>query len=261
MADTTLPGLFQSGDHASRPAASAVGSGALYACTTHNLIYQSDGSSWTTWWTGAGAADILDFATAETDDTLVLAPDGAGGVEFRAEAGGGGGGITQAYVGYNTVGGSTEQATNDRQIIQKITLANDCLLTDIEVYVQEHAAGFNASSMTFGLWADSAGAPTELLTYGSQMRSFIPDTVSGSSGPARWFGHAIGRWCAAGDYWIGFGATVQAELDFFYDATGTSKWWDKGGNAFVTDAPAASGTTYALNSATKTYSVRANTIR
>lgn len=37
-------------------------------------------------------ADILDLPTVETDDTLVLAPDGAGGVEFRAEAGGGGGG-------------------------------------------------------------------------------------------------------------------------------------------------------------------------
>lgn len=45
--------------------------------------------------TGAGAAaDILDLPTVETDDTLVLAPDGAGGVEFRAETGGGGGSLT-----------------------------------------------------------------------------------------------------------------------------------------------------------------------
>ena len=36
---------------------------------------------------GGGVADILDLSTAETDDTLVLAPDGAGGVEFREEAG------------------------------------------------------------------------------------------------------------------------------------------------------------------------------
>jgi len=39
----------------------------------------------------SGAADILDLPTAEMDDALVLAPDGAGGVEFRAETGGGGG--------------------------------------------------------------------------------------------------------------------------------------------------------------------------
>lgn len=43
---------------------------------------------------GAGATEILDIPTAETDDTLVLAPDGAGGVEFRAEVGGSGDGFT-----------------------------------------------------------------------------------------------------------------------------------------------------------------------
>jgi hypothetical protein len=41
---------------------------------------------------GAAVADILDLPTAEMTTTKVLAPDGAGGVEFRAEAGGGGGG-------------------------------------------------------------------------------------------------------------------------------------------------------------------------
>jgi len=34
------------------------------------------------------AIEIANLGTAEADDTLVLAPDGAGGVEFRAEAGG-----------------------------------------------------------------------------------------------------------------------------------------------------------------------------
>lgn len=41
-------------------------------------------------------ADIVDLPTAETDDTLVLAPDGVGGVEFRAEAGGSGAVATDA---------------------------------------------------------------------------------------------------------------------------------------------------------------------
>jgi hypothetical protein len=60
MADTTVPGMFATGDHASRPAAGDVGSGALYSCTDHDLIYQSDGSSWTTWATlGGGASGLL----------------------------------------------------------------------------------------------------------------------------------------------------------------------------------------------------------
>lgn len=37
------------GDHASLPAATAVPVGTLYACTTHALIYQSDGAAWSTW--------------------------------------------------------------------------------------------------------------------------------------------------------------------------------------------------------------------
>ena len=65
MADTTLPGLLDTGTHAARPAAGDVGSGALYSCTDHSLIYQSDGSSWTTWATlgtvGGGGGSELDY--------------------------------------------------------------------------------------------------------------------------------------------------------------------------------------------------------
>jgi hypothetical protein len=49
--------LFQTGVHGSRPAASA--GCVLYSCTTHSLIYRSDGSSWTTFLTiptGSGVA-------------------------------------------------------------------------------------------------------------------------------------------------------------------------------------------------------------
>jgi hypothetical protein len=86
FADHLLEGI-----HSARPAATAVPQGTLYACSTHSLIYQSDGATWSTWASLGGIADILDLATAETDTSLVLSPDGAGGVEFRAEAGGGSG--------------------------------------------------------------------------------------------------------------------------------------------------------------------------
>lgn len=47
-----MPGVttaYQNGVHGSRPAASA--GCILYACSTHSLIYRSDGSSWATWMT------------------------------------------------------------------------------------------------------------------------------------------------------------------------------------------------------------------
>lgn len=75
----TVPGMFLTGTHAARPAASAVGKGSLYACSDHKLIYQSNGSSWSTWIDASGsggAADNLqagkvkrtagDFTTAST---------------------------------------------------------------------------------------------------------------------------------------------------------------------------------------------------
>lgn len=69
MADTTLPGVLLDGTHAARPAATAVAPGTLYACSTDSLIYQSDGSAWSTWATlgsgGGGAATLpLDVAPA-----------------------------------------------------------------------------------------------------------------------------------------------------------------------------------------------------
>lgn len=50
-----------------------------------------DGSGDVTVTITSGVSEIADLPTAEADDTLVLAPDGVGGVEWRAEAGGGGG--------------------------------------------------------------------------------------------------------------------------------------------------------------------------
>lgn len=54
------------------------------------LLHLRDSAGTVTDIGGGSIADILDLPTAETDDTLVLAPDGVGGVEFRAETGGGG---------------------------------------------------------------------------------------------------------------------------------------------------------------------------
>jgi hypothetical protein len=62
MATTRFADHLLTGTHGSRPAASAVPAGTLYSCTTHNLVYQSDGSStWSTWATLLGnvAADPI----------------------------------------------------------------------------------------------------------------------------------------------------------------------------------------------------------
>lgn len=66
---TTFADHLPTGDHASRPAAGDVPEGTLYSCTDHDLIYQSDGASWSTWATvGGGGTDanaIHDNASGE----------------------------------------------------------------------------------------------------------------------------------------------------------------------------------------------------
>lgn len=64
MAVITFPGMTLTGDHASRPAAADVGSGTLYACSTHSLVYQSDGSSWATWFTGGSSTSYASNVNA-----------------------------------------------------------------------------------------------------------------------------------------------------------------------------------------------------
>lgn len=84
---------------------------------------------------GAGSpTEITDIPTAETDDTLVLAPDGAGGVEFRAEAGG------SDPAGFTTIVTSADQdVTNntnqDHTELQFATVAGKHYMTDLYLMV------------------------------------------------------------------------------------------------------------------------------
>lgn len=82
MAEITIPGMFLTGDHASRPAATAVGGGSIYSCTDHDLLYQSDGAAWTTWATLSGGAPDAHSTSHEnggSDELDVTGLAGAGG--------------------------------------------------------------------------------------------------------------------------------------------------------------------------------------
>jgi len=116
MATTRFADHLLTGNHASRPAASALPAGTLYSCTTHNLVYQSDGSStWSTWASLVGnvAADPIvdakgDLIVGTAADTAarlavgsnnqVLVADSAEttGVKWAAVPGGG-------YVAVDTI--------------------------------------------------------------------------------------------------------------------------------------------------------------
>lgn len=80
MATITIPGMFLTGDHASRPAAGDVGHGTIYSCSTHALLYQSDGSSWSTWATlgvGDSTAHIADTSDAHDASAISIVDAGS----------------------------------------------------------------------------------------------------------------------------------------------------------------------------------------
>lgn len=206
---------------------------------------------------GTTVTEIVDLPTAETDDTLVLAPDGAGGVEFRAEAGGGGA-LTQAYVGYNTIGGTWVAMTQSRILAKKVTIATACLITDIEAYIRENTNDAS-SAAGVGLYDDSGGSPNNLIQEGYRGAPILMDDTSGAGGnqTGRWWGLPIGRWVDPGDYWLAFFCTVQqsAAIEIAKDGSGSDKYHGTGGS-FLGDWGFQATTT-----TTDTYSIRANTIR
>lgn len=85
-----LPAL---GTHAARPAATAVPAGGLYSCSDHNLIYRSDGATWSTWATlsGTGIAATLvdakgDLIVATANDTVARQAVGSNGQVLTADS-------------------------------------------------------------------------------------------------------------------------------------------------------------------------------
>jgi hypothetical protein len=109
--------------------------------------------------TGGAGGNIEDMPTAEMDDALVLAPDGAGGVEFRAESGGGGSGLSE------TPQTLTDQAAIDWDLslggAATVTLAGDRTLNEATNMVD----GSHAS-----LKVIQDGTGTRLLTWHATYR-------------------------------------------------------------------------------------------
>lgn len=171
------------------------------------------------------------------------------------ETGGGGGGLTQAFVGKTTVGASYETATIARCYAKKITLANDCLLTDIEVYIKI-VADVDAGQWHAFLWDDngSGTAPKHLLHSTATARNLVLEESSTGPRDPRWFGLPIGRWLTAGDYWLGW-QLFDTDLNIAYDTGGSDPYMSPS-NPQIGDWGLWSST-----NSTRNYSVRANTIR
>ena len=172
------------------------------------------------------------------------------------------GGITQAYVGYNAIGGTVEDAVAFRQICTQITLAQDRLITSVEAYLQMDT-GPDTFGLFVGVWADNANTIGKQLALGGGFGAGSAQSVGAPADVAatdpRWWATPLGYWAAAGTYWVGiltyacgFGAN---RLNLYYDGSGSDRRLDTGA-AYTAD-----GAAFSQTNTTRKYSIRANTIR
>lgn len=195
MATITIPGMFLAGDHASRPAATAVGGGSLYACSDHTKVYQSDGATWSDWFDPSSGA-----GTTFTGNVLKAAPPGT---DFTQTGSGGTAGT--AY-------------------LMPVAIPGSMLLRSLRVKVATGAAG----TVQWGLF-DCSSAPTSCtkLAGGSgALASANWQEIAASGGPV-----AIG----AGNYLLIVHLPAATAPALVVGAVGTGAAQSKSQAAYVWD--------------------------
>lgn len=129
--------------------------------------------------TGAGSpTEITDIPTAEMDDTLVLAPDGAGGVEFRAETGGSAG-VDAAHT-KRTAGDLTLNSTTWANVDTGMDITLPAATGDLIEASVSALAGAQAVSIYMDVATIVAGSPV----------NYFASSGGGSDTPAPWVGFA-----------------------------------------------------------------------
>jgi len=193
--------------------------------------------------------------TYAKSDGLMYSKDDAG-VETLMSGGAGGGSITQAFVGYNTVGGSWATLTDKRVYCKQVTLANACLVTSIDAYLRPSTD--NIGSIGVLITTDNSTAPGTLIAQGGTATAaglYLSNSAS-MPGAGRWLATPVGAWLAAGTYWIGITAGLN-RFDLAYDGSGTDQIFTASINVITGAYPSA----WTITTTSDKYSIRANTIR
>lgn len=129
--------------HTNRPAATAVGVGTLYECTTHNLIYRSDGTAWSTY-----AAVLPPGGTA--GQALVKNTSTDYDASWGTVSGGGGSGGFGAYSSYTpALTAVTTNPTLGTGAVQQGRYAQDNKTVTGHAYIKFGTSGVAAGSGSY----------------------------------------------------------------------------------------------------------------
>ena len=201
-----------------------------------------------------GDADTIDFVGAGVSVTFA-----AGQATVTIP----GGGLTQAYAGYNTIGGSWETFGTGRVYAKSVTLANDCLMTSIGAHVRNQAtvSDDQVENLAVALYTDNAGAPDLLVGYGGGNGTLIlldNTPGDGGDGVGRWLEVPLGKWLVAGTYWIAVACLDAASiLQIAHDGSGADRHY----TSSASPGWFADWGFYTPTTTSNQYSIRANTIR
>lgn len=160
---------------------------------------------------------------------------------------GAGGGSTQSYLGYNTVGASFETLVVSRQYMKKITVAATCQLLSVGFYLKAPSVT-DVVRLYPVIMSDASGAAGPLI---GSMNSAGFGIKNGAF--ARWVDFPLAGRLTAADYWIGVAVAANGTntVSIAYD-TGGSDPYITGGD-YVTDGNLSSPT-----DSTRQYSMRAS---
>lgn len=235
MADTTLPGVLLTGDHASRPAANAVATGTLYACSTHGLIYQSDGSAWSTWATlGGGAVAAEDVSITDagayftgTDVEAALQELGAGG-------GGGGGGLSAVTYGKTSTGASTHAISANQVIVKRITATNGGTLTGIVARIGGDDTAYRLRAIAYD--DNGSSTPYHLIGFSTDFDSLLFLWGGGQPIEMRWVGFPMCVPLSAGQIiYVGLQKIGGGTTNISHDGSGTTDFEMTAGGVYIVD--------------------------
>ena len=194
-------------------------------------------------------------------DTYVLTADSSQVLGLKWAAGGGGGGIAQSFVGYNTIGGTWTALTNLRWYLKQITLSATSTFTSIDVYLRVNSDDFQ-SAYAVSVLTDNAGSPGSLLGLNTVLDPYLSIAAT-TPGPGGWRSIPMGVNLVAGTYWIGFqpygsGGGNAAHADMANDGSGSDVTFTTVTNPYLMGAYPTGGGSYVPTVGSVKWSIRAS---
>lgn len=162
--------------------------------------------------------------------------------------------ITHSYVGYNTIGGTTESSVLRKVYAKKVTLASAGWITSIGAYLKSDGAD-HVGALSVMLFEDVAGTPGKIIAYSGLTKTDLFLQTAAATTTARWVHRSLSYYATAGDYWIAVqDITATNHMVMHRDGSGSDRTYTSGGDW------AADWGFYTPTTTSNTYSIRASLI-